>query len=104
MMSNQTLGTATDPVDITQLSEGAVITVGTRNSTYRLTVTDGEHRLASIEGGSFFSRPIVGRIEGTPFEDGPVQVGVIQPGARLEILAADRRIVTSPIQTLNVAA
>ena len=92
------------PVDVTRLSEGAVVTVGTRNSTYRLTIRDGEHRLASIEGGKFFSDPVVARIEGTPFEDGAVQVGIIQPGKRMEIVAGGQRIVTSPVRSLNVAA
>lgn len=102
MMSNET-HSADDALDVTQLHEGSVVTVSTRNSTYRLTIQDSEHRLASIEGGSFFSRPIVGSIEGTPFEDGPVQVGIIQ-GMRLEILADHRRIVTSPVRSLKVAS
>ena len=92
------------PVDITLLSEGSVVTVGTRNSTYRLTIRDSEHRLASIEGGKFFSDPVEARIEGTPFEDGPVQVGIIQTGKRMEIVAGGQRIVTSPVRSLNVAA
>ena len=44
------------------------------------------------------------KLEGTPFEDGPVQVGIIQPGMRLEILADHRRIVTSPVRSLKVAS
>ena len=103
MMSNATHST-TDAVDVTQLHEGSVVTVGTRNSTYRLTIRDSEHRLASIEGGRFFEEPVVGSIEGTPFEDGPVQVGIIRPGMRLEILANNERIVTSTIRSLDVAA
>lgn len=91
-------------LDVTSLSEGSVVTVSTRNSTYRLTIQDSQHRLASIEGGLFSSTPVVGRIEGTPFEDGPIQVGVIKPGMRLEILAENQRIVTSPVRALNVAA
>jgi hypothetical protein len=107
MMSNQTHGHQADThdtsaIDVTQLSDGAVVEISTRNSTYRLTMQDSEHRLATIEGGQFFSHPIVGRIEGTPFEDGPIQVGVIQPGMRLEIMADNRRIVTSPVRTLDV--
>ncbi len=103
MMSNETQS-ADNALDVTQLHEGSVVTVSTRNSTYRLTIRDSEHRLASIEGGQFFYKPIVGSIEGTPFEDGPVQVGIIQPGMRLEILADHRRIVTSPVRSLEVSA
>jgi hypothetical protein len=91
-------------VDITQLHDGSVVTVSTRNSTYRLTIQDSEHRLAAVEGGHFFEEPVVARIEGTPFEDGPPQVGIIQPGLRMEILAGDQRIVTSPVRSLDVAA
>ena len=103
MTSNQTQSRG-EAVDITQLDPGSVVTISTRNSTYRLTIQDSEHRLASIEGGQFFSTPVVGCIQGTPFEDGPVQIGVIQPGMRLEILADNRRILTSPVRSLDVAA
>jgi hypothetical protein len=90
-------------VDITQLHEGSIVTVGTRNSVYRLTIQDSEHRLAAIEGGHFFDEPVVARIEGTPFEDGPPEIGIIEPGKRMEILAGNQRIVTSPVRTLDVA-
>jgi hypothetical protein len=103
MMSNATHSTP-EAVDITQLHEGQVVTVGTRNSTYRLTIRDSAHRLASIEGGQFFAQPVIGSIEGTPFEDGPVRTGIIQPGRRLEIIADNQRIVTSTIRSLDVAA
>ena len=105
MMPNATPpSTGTAPLDITLLSEGSVVTVKTGNSTYRLTIRDSEHRLAAVEGGSFFTDAVVARIEGTPFEDGPVQVGVIQTGRRLEILAGSQRIVTSTVRSLDVAA
>lgn len=103
MIGNATHST-TGALDITQLHEGSVVTVGTRNSTYRLTIRDSEHRLAEIEGGQFLAEPVVGSIEGTPFEDGPIQTGIIQPGMRLEIIANNQRIVTSPVRSLDVAA
>ncbi|HEX8031554.1 MAG TPA: hypothetical protein VF491_23965 [Vicinamibacterales bacterium] len=103
-MTNDTADLNQEPLDVTQLNDGSVVTVSTRNSTYRLTMCDVEHRMASIEGGSLFAEPIVARIEGTPLENGDVQVGIIQPGMRLEIIADNQRIVTSPIQSFDVAA
>lgn len=99
-----THSTDSERVDITRLHEGSVVTVSTRNSTYHLTIRDSELRLATIEGGHYFEEPVVARIEGTPFEDGPPEVGIIAPGKRLEILAGDQRILTSPVRSLDVAA
>ena len=105
MMTNETSELSQQSLDVTQLQDGSVVTVSTRNSTYRLTMCDVEHRMASVEGGSLFAEPMVARIEGTPLENGDVQVGIIQPGMRLEIVAAgNQRIVTSPIQSFDVAA
>ena len=104
MTTNDFQDATQQSLDVTQLSEGSVVTVSTRNSTYRMTMCDVEHRLASIEGGALFAEPVVACIEGTPLENGDVQLGIIQPGMRLEIIADNQRIVTSPIQSFDVAA
>ncbi len=80
----------TPSVDVGLLPPGTRLTIGTKNSTYHVTLCNPSHRTAVIEGGQLFQKATGAQIE-----------GVIEVGASLELLATGRRIVTSRVHSIE---
>lgn len=91
----------TPSVDIGLLPPGTRLAIGTKNSTYHVTLCDPSHRTAVIEGGRLFQKATGAQIEGATPGTGPARLGHIEVGASLELLATGRRIVTSRVHSIE---
>jgi hypothetical protein len=75
--------------------------VRTMNSVYRLVVADAP--VVLLQGGPFFPEWTAARLDGaTIVVSGPIKKGWIGVGLPMEICAAGRRIVTSPVRAITI--
>jgi hypothetical protein len=79
-----------------------IITVQTRNTTYEITVIDGETREVLIRGGKFFPVRTEARLAGSSMGGSFLKIGGIYAGFNMEILAAGTTVVTTPVQSIRV--
>ena len=78
-----------------------LLRVWTMNSVYYLVVADAPEVL--LHGGPFFPEWTAGRLDGaTIVVNGLIKIGWIGVGLPMEICAAGRRIVTSPVRTITI--
>lgn len=82
-------------VDLRDLEPLTVLRVRTRNSLYRIVVSDGSRVL--VQGGAFFPEHTTGHLSGSGFGGSLLKLGWIGVGLRMEFLAGERRIVTSRV-------
>jgi hypothetical protein len=85
-------------VRLRQLRPLTTLLVWTRNSLYRLVVTDGCN--IYVQGGTFFPEPTSAHLDGASVGGSLLRVGWIGVGLPMEIRAGARRIVTSPIRAI----
>lgn len=90
-----------DGVHLHHLAPLAVLLVRTRNSWYRIVVTEGSN--IYVQGGMFFPDPTPAYLDGASMGGGFLRVGWIGVGLRMEIRARGRRIVTSPVHAVTTA-
>jgi len=85
-------------VDLRQLPPLTTVLVRTKNSLYRIVVTDGAD--VYVQGGMFFPDPTSAHLDGASI-DGSFQNAVwIGVGRRLKIRVGGMRIVTSPVRAI----
>jgi hypothetical protein len=87
-------------VDVRDLEPLTTIVVRTRNSRYRIIVTQGTSVV--VQGGHFFPDAVAARIDGSGFGGSLLKVGWIAVGLRMEIFARDQRVVTSPVHDISI--
>ena len=85
-------------VRLRQLLPLTTLLVWTRNSLYRVVVTDGCN--IYVQGGTFFPDPTSAHLDGASIGGSLVRVGWIGVGLPMEIRVGARRIVTSPIRAI----
>jgi hypothetical protein len=85
-------------VHLRQLPRLTTLLVWTRNSVYRVMVTNGCS--IYVQGGAFFPEPTSAHLEGAGMGGSVVKAGWIGVGLVMEIHASGRRIVTSPVQAI----
>ena len=85
-------------VDLHQLPPSAVLLVLTRNSLYRIVVTEGSH--VYVQGGRFFPDPTPAHLDGASLGGSFLRIGWIGVGLRMELRAEGKRIVTSPVRAV----
>jgi hypothetical protein len=86
---------STNGVHLRDLAPMTTLLVRTRNSEYQIVVSSGDEVL--VKGGRFFPSLTEARFSGASVGGSFLKVGWIGVGLRMEILAAGRRIVTSPV-------
>ena len=89
-------------VDLRDLEPLTTIVVRTRNSLYRIIVTQGTSVV--VQGGHFFPDGVAARIDGSGFGGSLLKVGWIAIGLRMEIFAGEQRIITSPVRDISIEA
>jgi hypothetical protein len=91
-------------MDLRALPPGTTLVVETRNSTYRLGTLSESDRNVWIQGGAFFRDQTRARAEGATDGGGPIKIGWICVGLRLEISVGRRHLVTSPVRSIRIEA
>lgn len=76
-----------------------LLRVWTMNSVYRLVIADAPEVL--LQGGPFFPEWTAARLDGATVS-GLIEIGWIGVGLPMEICAAGRRIVTSPVRAITI--
>ena len=76
------------------------IVVRTDNSCYRILIA--HDTTALVRGGAFFPDPTPARIDGSSVGGTLLKVGWIGIGLKMEIVANDRRIITSPVRSIAI--
>ena len=91
-------------VTLNELEPGTRITVVTKHSTYRFDLIDGAEGRATVTGGSVFPEPTDVYVEGATAGGTVIKSGWIGVGLRLELTSGMRRITTSPVRAIDLAA
>lgn len=85
-------------IHLCELESMDVLLVRTRNSVYRIIVTQGTQ--VTVQGGAFFEDPTPAFIDGSGFGGSLIKIGWVGIGLRMEIRAGERRIITSPVRSI----
>ena len=87
-----------DGVHLRQHPPLTTLLVWTRNSLYRIVVTEGSN--VYVQGGTFFPELTSAHLDGASMGGSFLRVGWIGVGLPMEIRAGARRIVTSPVRAI----
>jgi hypothetical protein len=85
-------------VRLRQLRPLTALLVWTRNSLYRVVVTNGCS--IYVQGGTFFSEPTSAHLDGASMGGSVLRVGWIGVGLPMEIRVGTTRVVTSPVRAI----
>lgn len=91
-------------VDVQTLAPGTELVVDTLNSRYHLVVIDRSDRSVLVHGGALFDAATPARIEGSVSGGIVLRPGWITVGRSLGLIDGERRVVTSPVRSIVVAA
>ena len=86
-------------VHLRDLPPFTILLVWTMNSLYRVVVTQWPE--VYVQGGAFFPDPTLAYVDGASFGRGCLRVGWIGTGLLVEIRAAGRHIITSPVLAIT---
>jgi hypothetical protein len=90
------------PVALPLLLPGTMVTVRTRNTTYRFVVVDGSTRQISINGGRLFPRATDVQLLGAVDGDDGLKVGWIVEGLQLQLVTSGGPVITSVVESVEV--
>ena len=93
---------ARHPVALPLLLAGTMVTVRTKNTTYRFSVVDGSARQISIHGGRLFPRATDVQLLGAVDGDEALKVGWIVEGLQLQLLTTQGPVITSVVESVEV--
>ena len=94
--------TCSHGVALQSLEAGAVLTVNTQNSCYRMVVLDGPARRVLVRGGWVFPEKTEAQVGGATAGGSAVRVGWIGEGLRLELFADIGPVTTSLVQSVTI--
>ncbi len=86
-------------VHLHQLPPLTTLLVWTRNSLYRIVVTEGSN--VYVQGGTFFPDPTSAHLDGASLGGRLLKAGWIGVGLLMEIRAGGTHIVTSPVRAIT---
>ncbi len=89
-------------VALRSLVPRTMLVVKTRNSTYRLTVTDEGPYSVLIRGGALFRDATPAQVQGATLGGPFVKVGWIGVGLRMELRVGRRRFLTSRVDAIRL--
>jgi hypothetical protein len=87
-------------ISLPSLDPLTTLLVRTRNSTYRVIVSQGTSVI--VQGGQFFPDATPARIDGSGFGGSLLKTGWIGVGLRMEIFANGERIITTPVRDVTI--
>ena len=90
-------------VALSSVLSGSVITIHTRNTSYRMQVLDGSARRVLITGGLLFPESTEVEVIGAS-DDSGVRDGFVVEGLQLELSTRRGPVLTSMVVTLSVDA
>ena len=93
---------AADGVGLGDLDALSTLLIRTLNSLYRVVVLEPPRPRILIQGGRFFPEPTDARLEGASFGGNLLKLSWFGHGLRMEICSDGQRIVTSPVQSIQV--
>ncbi len=91
-----------DGLSINELESISTLLIRTQNSLYRVIVLQPPDANIIVQGGHFFPEASEGRLIGSSFGGSFLKMGWIGIGFRMEIYQGLRRIVTSPVQSIEI--
>jgi hypothetical protein len=91
---------ARDGLNVLDLEPLTTLWVETRNSTYRLIVSEGA--AVFVQGGRFFPRLARARLAGASFGGSLLKIAWIGLGMRMELCGDQGLIVTTPVRRIRV--
>ena len=93
---------AADGVALGELDALSTLLIRTLNSLYRIVVLEPPRPRILIQGGRFFPEPTEARLAGANFGGSLLKLSWFGQGLRMEICSDGQRIVTSPVQSIEV--
>lgn len=79
------------------------LTVRTRNSTYEIVIVTPGTADVAVRGGTFFPSYARARVAGSSLGGSFLKLHSIHVGFRMELLAGDQSIVTSPVESIAMS-
>jgi hypothetical protein len=89
-------------VDLRSLPNGTEVVLNTRNSRYRLVMLEGDGCKALVQGGRYFGRETEVDVHGSALAGCPVDLGWVGLGLSIELSLRGKRILTSPVRSIDV--
>ncbi len=89
-------------IQVNELNELETLSIETMNHTYEVTVINPPTAEVLIRGGEFFPHRRLAHISGASLGGSFLKVHGIYVGFNLELMAAGRRIITSPVRAITV--
>ena len=89
-------------VQIDRMRDMQQLQIRTRNSLYEITVIDGRSGEILVRGGLFFPELTPAHLAGATLGDSVCRLLGIYVGLGMELGLNDRRILTTPVQTITV--
>ncbi len=89
-------------VALARLEPWSRLVVRTHNTAYHLTVLEPSESRVLVQGGHYFAEATEAVLLGSSFGGSLLKVRWIGCGMRMEISTDDRRIVTSPVRSVEV--
>ena len=93
---------SSEGVELGDLDALTTVVVKTLNTLYRIIVLEPPHSTILIQGGEFFPEPTEARLAGASMGGSMLKLSWFGCGLRMEVCAAGQRIVTSPVQSIEV--
>ncbi len=89
-------------VGLADLEPLTTLLVRTQHSLYRIIVRQPRERKILIQGGQHFVEPTEARFDGSSFGGSCLKAAWIARDMRMEIRCGNRRIVTSPVRSIEI--
>ena len=94
--------TAAEGVGLAELDALTTLLVRTLNSLYRVVVLEPPRPRILIQGGQFFPEFTEASLAGASFGGSMLKLSWLGRGLRMEVCSEGKRIVTSPVQSIEV--
>ncbi len=91
-----------DGIGLGELDALTTLLVKTLNSIYRIIVLEPPQPRILIQGGQFFPQPTEARLAGASFGGSMLKLSWLGCGLRMEVCSEGQRIVTSPVQSIEL--
>ena len=89
-------------VDVRELNPGAIVSVRTRHSRYRLVVVEPKTQRVVVNGGEWFPEPTEAQLVGATGGGSMLKPGWIGVGLRVELWHMNQPITTSPVDAVTI--
>lgn len=91
-----------DGIGLRDLDALTTVLVRTLNTLYRVIILEPPRSTILIQGGAFFPEPTEARLAGASLGGSLLKLSWFGCGLRMEVCTEGQRIVTSPVQSIEV--